>query len=118
MHGERAAGGRCANVCAGRGGREECHSSLDRAGDLRKDGIRVGANKANSADHDYENDRKHDGIFGDVLTLLTVTQMPELFFHGDPPWSYQSLHIEYEAVFRSWSLADAVRKVEIKPTIY
>jgi hypothetical protein len=43
---------------------------LNGAGHLRENSVRVGTNKTDGADHDYKNDREHDSVFRDVLSLV------------------------------------------------
>jgi len=48
---------------------------LDRAAYLRKHVIGIRSDEANRSYHDYQNNRQHDCIFGDVLAALIVPEL-------------------------------------------
>lgn len=43
---------------------------LDRAADLRKHIVGIRTDQTDRADNDYQDDRQHDRILGDVLTAI------------------------------------------------
>jgi len=53
-----------------------------RTGHRREHRVRVRANQPDRADHDHQNHRKHDRVFGDVLTFFVMPQELTQFSHS------------------------------------
>jgi hypothetical protein len=68
---------------ARRGGR-----SLNRAGCIRKYGIRMASDQANRPHHQNQNDRQHYSILGDVLALVVPPQLAKKMSHVCTPVFY------------------------------
>ena len=43
---------------------------LNRAANLRKHRVGIGTNQPHRTDHDYQDHRQHNCVFGDILALL------------------------------------------------
>lgn len=54
------------------------------ASDLRKHVIGAAANQPDGANHNHQDYRQHDGIFGDVLTALFSPKLLNCFNHSCP----------------------------------